>query len=186
MEDKEIWKDILGYEGLYQVSNWGRVRNLRNNKITEGTEVKKRGKKGYKRFRLTKNGKTISIGVHRLVALHFIPFIPEPYKTLEDYQVNHRDEDKHNNRLDNLEFTTCKKNNNYGTRNIRHSKTIRGRVSRGDNPYSKKIICVETNTLYDCIADAADCLGVSQSAISHHLRGNSKTCGGYHWRYYED
>ena len=182
----EEWKDIVGYEGLYQVSNLGRVKNLRNNTITEGTEVKKNGKKGYKRFRLTKNNKTISIGVHRLVALHFLFFIPEPNKTIMDYQVNHKDEDKHNNRVDNLEFLTCKKNNNYGTRNSRHSETMKGKVNRGNNPYSKKVICVETGAIYDCITDASDWLGVSYSALSHHLKGSSKTCGGYHWRYYED
>lgn len=120
---KEIWKDIEGYEGLYQISNLGRVKSLEkyvNTAIKNNTKVKRKeqilkqyNKNGYLQVTLTHNNKRKYFGVHRLVANAFIP-------NLNNYpQVNHKDENTLNNCVDNLEWCTAKYNCNYGTRNSR-------------------------------------------------------------------
>lgn len=109
----EEWKEIPGYEGLYEVSNMGNVRNVRRNKLLKLSKTTN----GYIRVSLCKNGIKTGLTVHRLVAE---AFIPNPYNLPE---VNHRDEDKTNNRVDNLEFCDRKYNVNYGTRNIRAKET---------------------------------------------------------------
>lgn len=100
----EKWKPVNGYEGLYEVSNFGRVRNSAH-KIRK-TQINNRG---YYNVRLCKNGKYKTCLVHRLVA---IAFIPNDDTSLE---VNHKDENKQNNMIDNLEWVTRKENMNYGT-----------------------------------------------------------------------
>lgn len=116
----EIWKDIEGYEGLYQVSTHGRVRSLGNGKYNNS---KVRLLKpsintwGYLQVCLCKNGKTKKYLVHRLVAEAFLP------NWFDDPQVNHIDEDKTNNHIDNLEWCDCKYNINYGTHNERMTES---------------------------------------------------------------
>lgn len=119
---EEIWKDIINYEGKYEVSNLGRVRSLSYNGTGE-IKLLKQGtdKKGYKRVGLCKNGKTKHYYVHRLVA---ITFIPNP----DDLSiVNHKDENPANNNVNNLEWCTSEYNNNYGTRNERASESHKGK-----------------------------------------------------------
>lgn len=123
---KEIWKDIEGFEGLYQVSNLGRVKSL------ERVIIRKNGRKipcreknltssigafGYYRVNLCKNGRQFTKKIHTLVAEHFIGKRPE------GYDVNHIDENKANNAVSNLEYVTRKENINHATRNIRSAKT---------------------------------------------------------------
>lgn len=110
----EIWKDIKGYEGLYQVSNFGRVMNVKKNKLVKQEIIHN----GYVRVTLFNNGKPKWFFIHRLVAIAFIPN-PHNYP-----QINHKDENKLNNCVDNLEWCTAKYNSNYGTRNIKISKPI--------------------------------------------------------------
>lgn len=113
----EEWKDINGYEGLYQISNYGSVRSLnynhtgciKNMRLSMGTY-------GYLQTCLTKNNHRSTKKIHRLVADAFIPN-PNNYK-----EVNHKDENKTNNYVDNLEWCSAKYNNNYGTRITRVSK----------------------------------------------------------------
>jgi len=108
---EEIWKDVVGYEGLYQVSNLGRVRSLGFDKWHKGKIIKGcfDGKKKYLFVSLYKGGKSKGFNIHRLVAT---AFIPNP-KNLP--QVNHKDEDKTNNCVDNLEWCDASYNMNYGT-----------------------------------------------------------------------
>jgi group I intron endonuclease len=119
----EIWKDIEGYEGLYQVSNLGDVRSL---KYAGGNKVKllkqSTDKKGYKRVVLCKDRKKKNHWIHRLVA---IAFIPNPNNLPI---VNHIDECKSNNMVSNLEWCTLVYNNAYGTRNERISKSSKGKT----------------------------------------------------------
>ncbi len=129
---EEIWKDIEGYEGKYQVSSLGRVRRLaytfkrRNrwgvcdNVISAGM-MSLRNVKGYLSVQLRDETKRKHHQVHRLVAAAFIPNpdgLPE---------VNHKNEDKTDNRVENLEWCTRKYNTNYGTRGIRIWTTRRSR-----------------------------------------------------------
>lgn len=119
---QEIWKDIKGYEGLYQVSNLGRVKSLErlaksnnnNYRIVKEKFLKKyEDKDGYIRVSLNKNSKSLSYPIHRLIAEAFIP----NFNNLP--QINHKDENKKNNCINNLEWCTTKYNCNYGTRTQR-------------------------------------------------------------------
>ena len=104
---QEIWKDIKGYEGLYQISNLGNVKSIRyfnhaNNKAYTRNRLLKTSKteKGYLRVELYKKGKGKKIRVHRLVAETFLPNL---YNFKE---INHKDGNKQNNCVDNLEWCT--------------------------------------------------------------------------------
>ena len=109
----EEWKEIPGYEGLYEVSNKGNIRSLIRNKIIKG--FINRG--GYRLVGLSKNGIRKKIAVHSLVAQAFIP-------NLDGLpQVNHKDEDKSNNSVENLEWCDAKYNIHYGTRSDKVKKT---------------------------------------------------------------
>lgn len=115
--NKEIWKDIKGYEGLYQISNLGNVKSLPKyagkSKRKERLITAHPDKDGYLRVHLCKNGIMSYKGVHKLIAEAFIP-------NINNYnQVNHKDENKTNNCIDNLEWCDCKYNINYGTRTDR-------------------------------------------------------------------
>lgn len=121
----EIWKDIEGYEGIYQVSNLGRARSVDHITYGEGRcpEAPKHRKgriltqrinnSGYYIINIRQNRRRKNYYVHRLVALAFVPGY------FDGAQVNHKDENKLNNRWYNLEWVTRKDNCNYGTRNDR-------------------------------------------------------------------
>ena len=122
----EEWRPIGGYEGLYEVSNLGRVRSVDRYVKSKGESYWLRkgkmlspakDKNGYLKVNLYCNGKCKTINVHRLVAQEFIPN-PDNLP-----QINHKDEDKTNNRVDNLEWCDAKYNINYGTARIRGKET---------------------------------------------------------------
>lgn len=157
---KEILKDIEGYEGLYQISNLGNVKSLISNKILKP----KKDKDGYLMVNLYKQGKVKTYKIHRLVTQ---AFIENPNNYLE---VNHRDEDKTNNYVTNLEWCTREYNNNYGTRN---KKT------------SKPVMCLETGKVYYSANEAARQTGFAQGNISLACNGKLKQAYGYTWKYVE-
>ena len=130
----EQWKKIEGYEGLYWVSDQGRVKN-REGKIMKPII----DKRGYLRITLHKNNQPKSYYMQRLVALAFIPN-SDPEKN----QVNHKSEIKTDNRVENLEFCTVKYNNNYGTRN-----------ERVREKHYKKVLCIETGKIFNSAKEAA-------------------------------
>ena len=180
MSEGEVWKDVLGYEGLYKVSNKGNVFSV--------GRVSSQGKKcggltlnprnvgaGYLQVSLYKNGKMKGEYVHRLVAEAFIPN-PESLP-----QINHIDEVKVNNELSNLEWCTREYNNNYGTR-----------VERFTQALSKKVRAVNVETgevvTFNSTQEAGR-KGYSNSSVSAACRGVYNTGGGNlykgHKWYYE-
>lgn len=127
----EVWKDIEGYEGLYQVSSCGEVRSLdKIINLPNGVTYIKRGmtrrknpdKYGYYTITLRKAGVPLTYKIHRLVAKAFIEN-PNCYP-----QVNHKDENKKNNCVENLEWCDAKYNCSYGTRGERISKKTKGKI----------------------------------------------------------
>lgn len=166
---KEIWKDIKDYEGLYQVSNLGNVKSL-NYKRTNTARLLKpySNKKGYLVLRLQRK----IVQVHRLVAQAFIP------NPLHLPEVNHKDENKVNNAVSNLEWCDNNYNINYGTRNKRAS------LSNINHPkHSKAVQCIETNIVYLSAMEAERQTGINAKLIRRVCIGKRKTTGGYHWKY---
>lgn len=168
----EHWKEVLGFDVLYEVSNLGRVRT-RYNRFTGYTddynylEPIDNGT-GYLRFNWFLNGKQKTVYLHSLVANAFLDN-PNNYN-----EINHKDENKLNNTVDNLEWCDHNYNCNYGTRNKRLSEKT-----------GVKIRCVETGIVYDSLKDASEKMNVVKSAINNCLKGRSKTCSGYRWEYVE-
>lgn len=137
----EEWKDIKGYEGIYQVSSYGRIRSLdriverkTGNYHIEGRILRQNDDThGYLKVNLTKHDKKKTFKVHRLVAQAFIEN-PNNYEC-----VNHKDENKQNNNIKNLEWCTKEYNNNYGTIQKRHSETKKRLFREGKlRPWNKK------------------------------------------------
>ena len=166
----EIWKDIEGYGGLYQVSNLGRVKSLNYNRTKKEKILKPRSNKdGYLNVNLYKEGRMKTCLVHRLVAKAFIPN-PD-----NKSQVNHRDEDKTNNCVDNLEWMTRRENINYGTRNERSGK------SQSMPIYG---INVKTNERIEFPSTMeAQRNGFNHGNIVDCLKGRRKSHKGYKWYY---
>lgn len=163
---EEIWKNIDGYDG-YEVSNFGRVAS---NKYKNRRILKQHKRKtGYLEIGLSNKNKVKWILVHRLVLATF-----QPISGIENMEVNHKDENKENNRIDNLEWVTSKENCNYGTRNFRLSMDKNVPVE-----------CVETGIIYKSFHEAAEKTGIEIASINMCCTGyrNRKTAGGYHWRY---
>lgn len=163
---KEVWKDIEGYEGLYQVSNLGRVHSLYKNLILKGSE----DSWGYLQVKLYKNGIKSNKKMHRLVAQ---AFIPNPENKPE---VNHIDEDKTNNKLSNLEWSTAKENSNHGTRTERMAKT------RSIPILATNLKTGESKEYYST-KECARQLGLDKSNIAKVLKGRYKQTGGYTFKY---
>lgn len=179
---KEIWKDIDGYEGLYQVSNLGRIKSLPKQDgfhfLKEKIKTLFLKRNGYLMVSLSIKGIGKQNLVHRIVAKAFIPN-PENLP-----QVNHKDENKLNNRVDNLEWCTAKYNMNYGTCLERRAKTQRESGCQINNKGSSTpIICIENNVIYPSIREAERKLHLDGSCISKVCRGLRKRAGGFTFAY---
>ena len=151
-------KDIKDYEGLYAVTEDGQVWSYKRKIFLKPSK-----RRGYLGVHLYKNGAQENKYIHRLVLETY-----SPCENMKDLQVNHRDENKENNCLDNLEWLTQKDNLNYGTHNERISKKVR---------------CIETKIIYKSINEAAEAIGKTRQALSMCLNGKTKTCGGFHWEF---
>lgn len=167
---KEIWKDIKDYEGLYQISNFGRLRKVKNKiQIIKPTKCTN----GYLEYALWKNGKRKVFLAHRLVAEYFID------NTNNFPEINHIDENIENNIVSNLEWVTSKYNANYGTRNIKCREANRKNF--------KRVIQydLENNIIkqFECINDAAKSVNGDCSFISRVCKGKQKTAYGYIWKF---
>ena len=145
----EIWKDIVDYEGLYQVSSLGRVRSYyaKNGRLSDKTKILsgKRDKEGYVEVSLCKNGIVTYMRVHRIVASTFL-------KGDVTFQVNHIDGNKANNSVDNLEFVTPRENSIHA-----HSTGLhKGCVTK------VKVVSKRGEILFDSITDASKYFGVNR------------------------
>ena len=168
---KEIWKDIEGYEGLYQICTMGRVRSVRNNVILKS----KIERNGYERVILSTNNIPKGYFIHRLVANAFIPN-PDNLP-----QVNHKDENKANNRVDNLEWCDGKYNINYGTGTRRRQlANTNGKLSKPVLQYTLEGIFIKE---WKSTMDVQRNLGFDHPNISRCCRGKYACAYGYIWKY---
>lgn len=165
----EHWKDVAGYEGLYQVSDLGRVKSLRSGKIMSLSFSRKTG---YKSVILYRDGMGRTYGVHRLVA---IAFCPNPDGLNE---VNHKDECKVNNRAENLEWCTHQYNVNYGTMRLTNER----RAAKQSKPCIQLKDGVEI-ARYCSTAEAARQTGFALYSIQSCLKGYQKQTHGYQFEY---
>ena len=183
---EEIWKDIDGYDGEYQVSNLGNVRSLNYMRRKETRELSKKNIKGYPYVILYKNTKIQRKRIHRLVAE---AFIPNPNNLPE---VNHKDENKANNRVDNLEWCTHQYNFQYTyNRHPEHKQRImkEGRKSaiRTKRVIQKnedgEIICIYPN-----VHNVYNTIGYDYKSLVRRLEHSDiygKEFHGYIWEYEE-
>lgn len=182
LNGNEEWKDIPNYEGLYQVSNLGRVKSLEKidalgHRLKEKI-LKPQINRGYYRVNLYKNSIQKNYRVHRLVWEAFNGQIPK------GYEVNHINEIKSDNRLSNLNLMTHKENVNFGTRNERAGKVLKNRKDQ-----SKLVLQydLQDNFVkeYPSAHQAERELGFAQRHICECCNGKLKTAYGYKWRYKE-
>lgn len=149
---KEIWKDIKGYEGLYKISNLGNVINVKTNNFKKASI----DTYGYYDIVLNKNGKHKHYRLHRLLASHFIAN-PNNLPC-----VNHINEIKSDNRLENLEWCTGAYNTQYSC--------------------NKAVRCIETGQIFNSGADASKYYNLAKNAVSSAIFHNCKAAN-LHWEY---
>ena len=178
----EIWKDIIGFEGLYQVSQFGNVRSLNYNHTSNTKNLSiKHHHTGYKFVTLCGDNIHKNMFIHRLVAC---AFIPNPNNVP---CVNHIDGDKSNNTVSNLEWMTYKENTRHAIETgLRKDTNMRGKFG-ALHPSSKPVIqCTRAGELvktWDCISDAARAYGKNPCTIINCCAGRAKSCAGYVWKY---
>lgn len=190
---REEWRPIKGYEGLYEVSSFGRIKRLPLGKQwpyrrTHNNIRKVRiTRNGYCRVNLSKGNIVKCFNVHRLVAMAFIPN-PDNLP-----QVNHKDENKLNNKVENLEWCTQRYNNLWGTARQRQNET-RHRNDPNCEIWKKSALHMakkvakcskdgEILNTYPSMTSAANETGVAIRTISHQCNGKSKSRRNYYWRY---
>lgn len=181
-EIKEAWKDIPGFENLYQASPNGNIKSLYKNKILKH-EI---SKNGYCQVMLCKNKKRKLLYVHRLIAMTYL----DNYN--ENLQVNHKDGNKQNNNLINLEMVTCKENIQHSFKNklqiVKKGKDNHLYKRYGKNANKSKSVYqydINGNFMkkWDCQRDVERELGFSEKCISNCAIGNRKTAYGYIWKH---
>lgn len=169
----EKWMDIKGYEGRYQISNLGRVKSLpidekfckRNEEVILKPFV---CGSGYYEVILRQNGKRKPKLIHRLVAE---TFIPNPHGKKE---VNHKDGNKYNNEMSNLEWVTSSENQLHSIKVLNNSLGKK-----------REVVCVETGEVFESLKKASEKYGLQLPLIWKCCNGKQVTTGGYHWEYKE-
>ena len=186
---EEIWKDIKGYEGYYQVSNYGRVKSLdriissstSNTFYKKGQLIKLRNKKGYYNVSLSKNNKSRHFIVNKLVATAFIDN-PNNYN-----QTNHKDENPLNNYIENLEWCNSQYNNTYGTKLERVKKTM---IARNLKMAQKVILQFDLNENFirewDSASQIHKAYGYNIGFIGRCCKIKNSTGYNYIWRYKDE
>ena len=178
---EEIWKDIPTYEGIYQASNLGKIKSLERiaiKKYRGNRVVKERimlgtiNEDGYLKVHFKNNNRNNSYFIHRLIAQ---TFIDNPYNK---EQINHKDGNKLNNKVDNLEWVTNLENQQHAWRNrlkyYKGQNDIKVLQFNMDNKFIKE---------YKSITDAHKQCGISLGNICNCCKGKRSSAGGYKWRY---
>lgn len=173
MINTEIWKDIQGFDGLYQVSNLGRIKSSIRSRILEGSL----NKEGYRRITLRSSGTGRPYYVHRLVAETFLPN-PDNLP-----QVDHINTIRDDNRIENLRWVTPSKNNN--------NKLTRKRNKKAQielTAFKRLIIQLNMDNSFVAIfyyaSDASKSTGIHSRAILKCCNGIQNSAGGYIWMFY--
>ena len=178
LDDCEMWKDIIGYEGIYQVSNLGRVIRIKKSKGTSGDNILTPVKNESGLYvKLRDCGNDINKKIHRLVMESFVGINPDKP------QVNHKDGNRWNNNINNLEWVTQSKN-------IEHSHNVIGReyTCYGENHLNSKTISQYNKygnliDVYGSVNEAGRQLNIQFTNIAKCARGERKTSGGFIWKY---
>ena len=187
--EKEVFRDVLGYEGLYQVSNYGRVKSLerknifycglRKEYLERPTKEKilnyNKSNRGYLQVCLTKDGKSKTYTVHRLVAKAFLPNLKNKK------QVNHIDGNKENNNIDNLEWATSSENNKHafitGLNKPHNMRKINQYDLQGN-------FIKQWNSIIDFLKE--NNLNLKNSNITTCCKGKRKNAYGFIWKYADE
>ena len=182
---KEIWKPCVGFEGFYEVSNYGNVRSIAVYNRQYDRVIRRKMPKtkaqdttvdGYKRVLLSYYGIHYHCAVHRLVAQAFIPN-PDNLPC-----INHKDECTSNNIVSNLEWCTHKYNSNYGTL----PRRIKERMQT-NHPTARKVAQYDRNgnyiTTFNSLSEAARSIGIRGENITRNIQKKYKHAGGYIWKY---
>ena len=193
----EIWKDIQGYEGLYQVSNFGRIKSVGRfiDRLVTGNYWQEerilkphKTKYGYLMVELRNHKKPKNFLIHRLVA---IAFITNPENKPE---VDHINANKTDNNVNNLRWVTAKENvrnplnmvhligKNHPMFGKKHSEETKNKMRGKNNPRARKVRNIETKEIFDTVTEAEKKYNLSKGCIKCAIKKNWKSAG-YHWEY---
>lgn len=189
----EVWKDIKGFEELYQISNYGNIKSLERtfeyigkNQFCEFKTIKKHKEmiikqsingSGYYQVCLRKENKKKNLLVHRLIAEAFIPN-PDNKPT-----INHIDGNTLNNSLNNLEWATMKEQQYHSTYILNHKRIITDKCRKRQIELHKRKVIRSDGIIFDSIKEAANGNENYRKQINKCVRGHQKTAGGYSWQY---
>lgn len=178
----EEWRPVVGYDGYYEVSNLGRVRSVGKldgaGKFRKGRIRKQKiSRTGYMEITLSKDTALKTKKVHRIVAEAFIPNPQNlPF-------VNHKDESRTNNCVDNLEWITPWDNAHYGTAQERLKATMPQKIKNLQKPVVQSDLSGNVVSKYESITEAEEKTGVNKSHIVKCCKGKLTHTGGYRWSY---
>ena len=171
-KENELWKDIVGYEGMYQVSSLGRIKSLEREVTSKAGKVMKikpcfmkpsKHPKGYSNTSLWKGNKGITLAIHRIVGIHFIP------NNENKPQINHKDGNKKNNIYTNLEWVDNSENQLHS-----YSLGLNHNPKRGNHSLAKSVVDICTGVIYPSSKDAADSVGLFYGTLRSMLRGRKR------------
>ena len=183
----EIWKDVVGFEGIYQVSNEQRIKRISLSKITNNVKVDyqerivktRLNKKGYVILNLCKNNEKFSTSLHRIIAKSFIPNLDNKS------QVNHKNGIRHDNRIENLEWATASENilHSYKVLNKKHNSL--GKFNRCGKKVAYYDLSGNIKGTFLSNMEAERKLGIKNTNISAVCNGKKEKTNGYKFRYFE-